>query len=100
MLSQWCEYGEDGRGVAIGFDVSTFPTDELYKLGKVEYSLRMQKSLLRKDVKNVIREIRDYVKKHKSIEGYSVQSFMVAYNTLLLKAVFVKNSFFHEEKEW
>lgn len=100
MLSQWRGYGEDGKGVSIGFDVSAFPQNEFYKFGKVEYSLRKQKALIRKDVKNIVRDIRAYVKEHKTIDGYPAQSFMVRYNSLLLKAAFVKNHFFHEEKEW
>ena len=100
MLSQWRGYGDDGKGVSIGFDISTFPSTDLYKFNKVIYSERSQKKLLREDIKLIIKDIRKYIKQNKTIEGYSCQKFKEDYNHLLLWAVFIKNNFFHEEKEW
>lgn len=100
MLSQWRGYGEDGRGLSIGFDITTFPSNEQYKFNKVIYSERYQKSFFRENIKLIIKDIRKYVKENKTIEGYPCQKFKEDYNSLLFGAVFIKNNFFHEEKEW
>ena len=99
MLSQWRGYGEDGKGISIGFDTKLFKRDD-FQFDKACYSLRNQKALIRNEVKDEIKKIRAYVKGNKGIEGYKAKEFMLSYNSMLLKAAFIKNSFFHEEKEW
>ena len=99
MLSQWRGYGDDGKGLSIGFSALDFTTVDDYKYRRVEYSERNQKALFRGDIKDIISDIRKYVKSNKGIDGYDDKSFMTRYNRLLQQGVFVKNNFFHEEKE-
>lgn len=41
LLSQWRSYGDDGKGVAIGFNTSFFPAQYTYELTKVIYDEQM-----------------------------------------------------------
>lgn len=99
MLSQWRGYANDGDGLSIGFDRSIFARND-YTFGEVLYNKYRQKSLYRSYINPIIKDIKNYVKEHKTIKGYDECKFMVEYNCLLLKGVFIKNNFFQEEKEW
>ncbi len=87
-LSQWRGYGDDGNGVAIGFDISMFaedfccPDNSLYPNGlyKVEYS--------REKLEEVISKLFNEIEPHDAQKG------------LLKIAPAFKNPSFYEEEEW
>lgn len=99
MLSQWRGYTNDGKGISIGFDTSTFAINDTYHFDKVLYSKTQQENLLGKDIDRIINCVIEYIDKHGNLDGYPNCKFAVPYNELLLKGVFIKNEFFCEEKE-
>ena len=106
MLSQWRGYGDDGRGVAIGFNreilektqkTFAFSNDRLQiKFQKVEYEEEVQKEKIREFWKNKINEANKSLERVEvDFELWMIQCF---YN-LYLAAIFMKSSFFKEENE-
>lgn len=110
LLSQWRAYGDDGKGVAIGFSLakdknlptSTFPVvsdleQSYFGFFDVQYGTELEESIL--PFECYIRVFNDYIEsytKHPSKKEYYVNTM----SELLLKSsMFSKNPAFQEEKE-
>lgn len=106
MLSQWRGYGDDGRGVAIGFDESILcKTRKKIMLNndrtkiefkKVEYESEKQKDMLREFWREKTDIANEKVKTFEvDFEVWITESFYDLY----WKAIFMKSNFFKEENE-
>lgn len=106
MLSQWRGYGDDGKGIAIGFNrrilektQKTFVLNSdksQIKFRKVEYEEEIQKENIRQFWKKQINIAnRNLEKIELDFEFWMIQSFYKLY----LEAIFMKNPFFKEENE-
>lgn len=105
-LSQWRGYGDDGRGIAIGFRKHvlektrkklTMYNDEVkVEFRKVEYKIEKQKEVLRKFWKEKI-QIANITLKNIEID---FEVWMLnCFEDLYQKSIFMKNPFFEEENE-
>ncbi len=106
MLSQWRGYGDDGRGVAIGFNRKilektqkrfAYNNDGLQiKFKEVEYEEEAQKKKIREFWKDQINIANASLERLEvDFELWMVQCFYKLY----LEAIFMKSSFFKEENE-
>lgn len=106
MLSQWRGYGDDGKGVAIGFDKAILERTQRkfvlnedglqIKFKKVEYDEEAQKESIRVFWKDQIKTANSEVKKIEvDFEFWLIKCFYHLY----LEAIFMKSPFFKEEKE-
>lgn len=124
LLSQWRGYADDGRGVAIGFDMEVISKiineiqsyaikGNLIKFDKVVYKESDQRKLVKVSARKLIREIKDEINKfsesnHKDraalerldVKKFCLKPFNDAFLDLLNFSVFAKNDFFKEEAEW
>lgn len=106
-LSQWRGYGDDGRGIAIGFSekilrntqktiVINKSDEPRIEYNEVEYRREKQEDILKEFWKEQIRiancDIKDFVV---DFETWLIESFYKLY----WKAIFMKNPFFEEENE-
>jgi len=96
-LSQWRAYGDDGNGVAIGFEIKIPQGLPMTHAGKnaLDYSLRVNKvvydcGVQRKLVEDEIQKI---------LEDGSEHLFLHANNLIVLSYIY-KHPAFQEEKEW
>ncbi|SEW34437.1 Protein of unknown function [Ruminococcaceae bacterium KH2T8] len=106
MLSQWRGYADDGQGVAIGFDKGLLMKNECcgYKLlglrsGSVIYDESEQYNFIKNNLEWFYEcegKMSDIDKKNITFNDETREAFF----KLLLDAVFIKNPFFSEEKEW
>lgn len=107
ILSQWRGYADDGKGFCIGFDRHEFEQYSTggFKLlslhsGEVNYLEEKQIS----DICGIIKELFDQLLKNAQSGKTSVQHVRIELNKCFQKlielAVFIKNPFFKEEKEW
>lgn len=99
VLSQWRSYADDGKGVAIGFNVGLieekyflYGTDVIYDKEK-QYEIISQK--IREDD---LMKLNNAVKKGDSAEIYRKSQKLVSY--ILQDATRCKNPAFQEEKEY
>lgn len=99
VLSQWRSYANDGKGVAIGFDVefiekhySLYGTDIIYNQEK-QYDI-----LSAKLNDSVLTKLNNAVKNGNREEIYRKSVILVSY--ILRDAIKCKNSAFQEEKEY
>lgn len=107
LLSQWRGYGDDGKGIAIGFSeyvlkkikdpIQMYEKQEAYILyNKVIYDKKKQKEKIEEIVLHFLREIKtDYTDIGISFEMILLKSFPRLYQ----EAIFMKNPFFREENE-
>lgn len=106
LLSQWRAYGDDGKGVAIGFNTEVlkiFMQDPFYKLTKVIYKsediLRFLHMAIDDPLKWAIdgcidREGRSYDKENLK---YNILTLMLS---IWQESFVYKNDKFYEEQEW
>lgn len=96
-------------GVAVGFDVKQLNRitsnktglGDTFSFGKVAYSKYKQKALFREDAREIVKEIRRYVKENKSLEQFNWSVCQLIYHkSIISKGAYIKNSFFFEEKEY
>ncbi|MFL0267939.1 DUF2971 domain-containing protein [Candidatus Clostridium radicumherbarum] len=116
VLSQWRGYADDAKGVAIGFDGNLLSsigynakydpinTQALY-FDKVEYSDRAHKQIVKKASEQLIKDLKPIAKKYTidcvdKIRQESMKPFNSCFLKLFNKAIFIKNPFFKEEKEY
>lgn len=107
MLSQWRGYADDGRGFSIGFNRKKFENYstsgfELLSIhsGEVEYDKKKHEGVVRDSIKKLLSAIiADIEKKELSRESL-LHKYKRCFQELIEKAVFIKNPFFLEEKEW
>jgi len=116
VLSQWRGYADDAKGVAIGFDDSLFLSigsngkndpisiPVLY-FGKVEYLERSHRQIVKKAAEQLIEDLKPIAKTFiidnvDDIRQQSMKPFNKCFLDLFNKAIFIKNPFFKEEKEY
>lgn len=115
-LSQWRGYADDAKGVAIGFDGNLLlsigaiakddpiSTPALY-FNKVEYSERVHKQKVKDAAEQLIKDLKPIAKNFNidsidDIRRQSMKPFNRCFLNLFNKAIFIKNPFFKEEKEY
>lgn len=113
MLSQWRGYGDDGRGVAIGFDKCILEKTQRkfirntdisrISFRKVEYDEEIQERKIRDFWQKQVNVGNEKIESRESkadiginFELWSVNSFY----KLCFEAIFMKNPFFSEENEY
>ena len=106
-LSQWRGYAEDGKGFCIGFDGEYFEKINSnnfnlpsIKLGLIEYEEKKQVAMVNECIRELIDILVDLAKENTLDITIASAHYMDCFQTLLGKAVFSKNHFFHEENEW
>jgi hypothetical protein len=115
MLSQWRGYGDDGKGVSIGFDeaelLSLNPEGSpVLDLKKVQYWQRSQKARVREAAENFLKQLKKIideadkldstvVDKDKYIKDKSVNCYHTTFYKLFQLGTYFKSPFFKEEKE-
>ncbi len=112
MLSQWRGYADDANGFSIGFESEILSklglpaeddpiSDNFFEYGRIEYSEHQQKNDIRKAAKQLIIDLKSIAKdKPKDIKKQSMVAFNRCFLQLFKFSIFMKNSFFKEEKEW
>lgn len=106
LLSQWRAYGNDGKGVAIGFNtelLQKFSNDSYYFLTKVIYTqnetLKFLHTAIDEPLKNAIESSIENKKQEYSIEKLVMNVSGLIYN-IWLEGFVYKHDSFHEENEW
>lgn len=112
LLSQWRGYADNGKGVAIGFNLSCLKkiceATDLLKLGKVTYTGCESDSynvIVSKYADMIITDITRALVNEKIDElltnpyGFDLFSSLTQ-QTLVLESVFIKHQSFSEENEW
>lgn len=99
VLSQWRSYANDGKGVAIGFDVD-FIEKNYFLLGtEIVYDKEKQCEILSHKVKDsTLMDLNNAVKNGKNNEVYRKSKILVS--QILQDAIMCKNPAFQEEKEY
>lgn len=99
VLSQWRSYANDGKGVAIGFNVDFIETYYSLYGAEVIYDREKQYDILsRKISDNILRNLNVAVKDGNRDEIYRKSKILVSY--ILQDAIMCKNPAFREEKEY
>ena len=99
VLSQWRSYANDGKGVAIGFNVDFIETYYSLYGAEVIYDREKQYDILsRKISDNILRNLNTAVKDGNRDEIYRKSKILVSY--ILQDAIMCKNPAFQEEKEY
>lgn len=110
LLSQWCRYADDGRGVAIGFDVELFEEIcsefEYFKFEKVTYvGNNKQNSDVTQIATDFVGNLLTYIVNDRTGELF-IKTGVVGFGEKLLiemlfrDCFFIKTEQFSEEKEW
>lgn len=98
VLSQWRSYANDGKGVAIGFNVDFIETYYSLYGAEVIYDREKQYDILsRKISDNILRNLNAAVKDGNRDEIYRKSKILVFH--ILQDAIMCKNPAFQEEKE-
>lgn len=107
LLSQWRGYADDGKGFSIGFDQAAFEkyTTSGFKLlsihcGDVEYNEKRQITIVSDSIKNLFADFDNAIEINDLSRENIMHIFKSCFQELIEKAVFIKNPFFSEEKEW
>ena len=101
-LSQWCEYANDGKGVAIGFDTIHMLNAKEYthiKFDRINYNVLSDEYYLYNHIKEKLVQIKNGNSKKTNYSEYenAINGFV---SGMVYNAVFYKNPAFKEEKEW
>ena len=101
-LSQWCEYANDGKGVAIGFDTQQMLNAKKcthLKFDRINYNVLSDEQYLYNHIKDRLLQItkKNGDKIHYSEYENAINGFI---SGMVYNAVFYKNPAFKEEKEW
>lgn len=98
VLSQWRSYANDGKGVAIGFDVDFIEKHYSLYGTEVIYDKEKQYDILSQKISDsVLRNLNNAVKDRNSDEIYRKSKILVSH--ILQDAIMCKNPAFQEEKE-
>lgn len=99
VLSQWRSYADDGKGVAIGFDVGFIEEHYSLKGTEVIYEKEKQYDILSQRIKDsVLRDLNDEITNGKSDAIYRKSRILISH--ILQDAIMCKNPAFQEEKEY
>lgn len=106
-LSQWRGYADDGRGFSIGFRRKAFEAYSTsgFKLlsihsGDVKYDKEKHILSVRESIRKLFLDIFADLERNKLSKEGIRYIYMNCFQGLIEKAVFIKNPFFKEEKEW
>lgn len=107
MLSQWRGYADDGKGFSIGFNRDIFENyyTSGYNLlsvhiGEVEYDEKKHIVIVKECIKKIFDDLYSAVEKKELSDNKIRLIFLDCFIALTVKAAFIKNPFFREEKEW
>ncbi len=101
LLSQWRGYGNDGYGVAIGFNTKAFGKYlnlglfSVMQLKKVEYNESKQEKVISAQVEEYVRQFLEAPR-----SGMLESSLTAIHLVCLFESTFNKNPAFSEEAEW
>lgn len=99
VLSQWRSYANDGKGVAIGFDVDFIEKHYSLYGTEVIYDKERQYDLLSQKISDsVLMNLNNAIKSRNSDEIYRKSKILVSH--ILQDAIMCKNPAFQEEKEY
>lgn len=99
VLSQWRSYANDGKGVAIGFNVDFIETYYSLYGAEVIYDRERQYDILSRNISdNILRNLNTAVKDGNRDEIYRKSKILVSY--ILQDAIICKNPAFQEKKEY
>lgn len=107
MLSQWRGYADDGKGFSIGFNREIF--EKYYTSGfnylsihsgKVEYDEQKHIVIVKDCMRKLFAGLLSAAEKSSICDDVICHAFFDCFQALIVKSVFIKNPFFHEEKEW
>lgn len=110
-LSQWRGYADDGKGVAIGFDVENLSklgmpkedvniSSKIFCFNEVTYNPGRQENIVRRVAKSLMCDLKTIQKdSYKEVKSESLPMFNRHFLELFEHAIFMKSPFFREEKE-
>lgn len=102
LLSQWRAYGNDGKGVSIGFSSNyfmRFENHESYEFVKVTYKQKDIKSFLKSTIEIPLKELLLSNESHRDDVTLNLNIALLLHSIYQEGFVF-KNPHFSEEKEW
>jgi len=107
LLSQWRAYGDDGKGVAIGFNsrqISKMVCDETYGFTKVIYQKKKVRDFLYTTISDRLTMILEEFSKNQKISDSDTEQFMIDVATIVYaiwqEGFVYKHKSFKEEREW
>ena len=111
LLSQWRGYADDACGYAIGFDLDVLSQIGNYPklnnqysvidVGEVEYTESYKKAKIKETAKELVSNLKLIARNiDKGIKEDSILPFDRCFYKLFRQAIYMKNPFFKEEKEW
>lgn len=107
LLSQWRAYGNDGKGIAIGFDskmLASIVCDETYNFTKVIYKEKVMKDFLYKALTDPLQWAIDSSIDEKNNNLISQDELFLQVSMIICaiwrEGFVFKHSGFSEEKEW
>ena len=107
MLSQWRGYADDGKGFSIGFNREIFENyytrgyDLLsVHIGEVEYDEKKHIDIVKECIKKLFDDLYSAAEKKELDDNRIRHIFLDCFKAMTVKAAFIKNPFFREEKEW
>ena len=95
-LSQWRGYGDDGRGVALGFELDSISANKNVNLIKSDVLYAENKVVMNK-YKKFASKLYEYFEKYNIVDGLKKQEVFI--NRLVPYLATVKNPTFKSEKE-
>ncbi len=112
LLSQWRGYADDGRGVAIGYDLDVLKTiasapeygkKQTVSLHEISYSEEQQKKVVEEIIARLIQKLEGGLDsaEYQDMGGMDeiLYSFEETFLELFQASVYMKNPFFSEESE-
>ncbi len=107
LLSQWRGYADDGKGFSIGFKREVFEQYSIggftflnIRAGEVEYEKNKHVFSVEESIKKLFVDLNKVVEINDLCNESIRHIFRNCFQELIEKAVFIKNPFFREEKEW
>ena len=101
-LSQWRGYGDGGNGFAIGLDreaLAMATRAQGYNLVRLMYEGSEQEALLTEAVRDAVPILDEWARDPDSAPNAAMQLLLLSFG-FLHALVFLKNPYFHDEREW
>lgn len=100
LLSQWNKYGDDGKGIAIGFDINCIPHIDI--LGKGDFTNNLIIDEVNYNMKGFDKIIINSIKtipllREKGLNNGKIKNMIIEFYKML--STFIKDKGFKEEKE-
>jgi len=105
LLSQWRGYANDAKGVSIGFEGDLLTGDEILLFDKVKYEKPLHKQIIYNAARELIKSLKSIINQTQAyepekIKASSIPAFNSCFLELFKNSIFIKSSFFKEEREW